>query len=308
MTETEYGTNATECAHGVSLGEECGRCNRTDVDTLPQWKGRPVPWVTRWTGEIPPTRYDIAKDENGNYTYIDGQNIKDAHGILWQREGIGRNGDPDWAAVSTYRQRASMAKRLCQVCGTKIKPGSIFWLMPLHEGFIENDDGKMLTWNPPTCEGCIPLALELCPHLKRNGYQILRVLDYKVWGVMGLTVTEVGSEKIPTQAALPYEEDPDFPIYNIEPGHIMAQQMVAKLGTFIVEEAVPGTRPQETFGDDEQAARNFLRNLMGEEEFAKFEEAERVERERERVDEEIRQAEWEEAVANGEEWAVGKNE
>lgn len=275
--------------------------SQTDPNDLPQWKGRPVPWVTRWTGEISPTRYDIARDAEGNFTYIDGQNLKDNQGVLWQREGIGRQGDPDWASVSTYRQRASIGKRLCQVCGTKIPPGSIQWLMPLNEGYIEHGDGGMLTWNPPTCTDCIPLALELCPHLKRNGYQILKVLDYEVWGVMGLTMTEIGGSPYPIQAARPYKEDPDFPVH-IEAGRIMAQQMVAKLGTFIVDEAVPGSRPQETPDDDEQQARNFLRNLLGEEEFAALEGRERQEREQEKVDEEIRQAEWEEAVANGEEW------
>ena len=274
----------------------------TDRNDLPQWNGRPVPWVTRWTGEISPTRYDIARDENGDFTYIDGQNLRDSGGVLWQREGIGRNGDPDWASVSTYRQRASIAKRLCQVCGKKIPPGSIQWLMPLDDGYIENGDGRMLTWNPPTCRDCIPLALELCPYLKRNGYQILTVLDYEVWGVMGLTMTELQGTPYPVQAARPYEEDSDFPLMTIDTGKIMAQQMVAKLGTFIVDEAVPGVRPQEAPDDMDQQTRNFLRNLLGEEKFAEVEERERQEAEDARVGEEIRQAEWEEAVANDEEW------
>jgi hypothetical protein len=278
----------------------------TDPNDLPQWHGRPVPWVTRWTGEISPTRYDIAADENGDFTYIDGQNLKDAKGILWQREGIGRNGDPDWASVSTYRQRASIAKRKCQVCGNKIKPGSIQWLMPLDEGYIETGEGGMLTWNPPTCEDCIPLALELCPHLKRNGYQILKVLDYEVWGVMGLTITRIGDQPYPLQAARAYNEEDDLLPKQIPAGQIMAQQMVAKLGTFIVDEVVPGSRPQETPEDIEQQARNFLRNLVGDDEFERLEAKRLEEKEQEAIDEDIRSALWEDAVANGEEWAVGR--
>lgn len=268
----------------------------TDRTKLPQFKGRPVPWVTRWTAEISDSRYDLAfTTREGHLSYSDGNNHHDSHGVLWQREGIGRGGEPDWASVSTYRQKASMERRKCQVCGDKIADGPIRWLMPLGEGyeiFNENEDNEVfLTWNPPTCEGCVLLALELCPHLKRNGYQVLKVLDYEVWGVTGLTMVVSEGQAFPMQTFVPYEEAPDLPIPSTDlrqqQKRIMAQQTIVKLGKYVVDEIQPGTRPQETTEDVEQRARNFLRNLLGN----KVDEDE--------LDEQIRQALWEDAVVEG---------
>lgn len=268
----------------------------TDRNALPQFKGRPVPWVTRWTSEISNSRYDLAfTRKDGHLTYADGNNQYDKHGVLWQREGIGRGGEPDWASVSTYRQKISMERRKCQVCGDKIADGPIHWLMPLDEGydvFNEGEDNEtFLTWNPPTCEGCIPLALELCPHLKRNGYQILKVLDYEVWGVTGLTMVVSDGQAFPMQTFVPYDEAPDLPIPETDlvqqQKRIMAQQIIVKLGKYVIEERQAGSRPQETPEDIEQKARNFLRNLLGDD------------LDEDALEEEIRKAAWEEAVASG---------
>lgn len=238
----------------------------TDKNKLPQHNGRPVPWVTRWTNEVANDRYSLALERDRTITYADRNNNHDAHGILWQREGISRGGEPDWRTVSTYRQRASMQRRLCQVCGDKIPPGPIRWLMPIDDGYqtYEGVDGVegMLTWNPPTCDGCVDLALSLCPHLKAHGYQILKVLDYEYWGVSGLTMIEMEGIVRPVQAIVPFEGDEDLAPFDADElrdlqKRVMAQQGVAKLGKYVVDEIHPGKSSQER-GDD------FLTKLMAE--------------------------------------------
>lgn len=149
-----------------------------------EWNGRPVPWVTRWTGEIAPDRYEIASTPDGRITYAAGLNNYDPRDpkILWQREGIMRGGEPEWANVSTYRQRAAMRRRLCQVCGTKIADGPIRWLMP-PDGLEQyrTPDGEVvnITMSAPTCDGCVDVALNHCPHMVGAGAMILTVEDYE---------------------------------------------------------------------------------------------------------------------------------
>jgi hypothetical protein len=211
----------------------------TDPATLPQHNGRAVPWVTRWTNEIHPDRYKygltMTPDGRMVLTYGEGVSEDRRDGVLWQREGIQRGGEPDWANVSTYRQRLSMTKRKCQVCGNKIEETPIRWLMPL-DGLEQVDADTTVTIQPPTCSDCIPLALELCPRLKRAGYMILKVLDYEVWGVSGHIVARVDDQPRLFQGAVAY----DTHLYGqgFHLGQVMAQQQVVRLGKFVVEERV----------------------------------------------------------------------
>lgn len=160
----------------------------TDPATLPQHKGRPVPWITRWTGEVSPDMYQFKLTRNGAIlTYPDGKENREANGVLWKREGITRAGEPQYSQINAYRQRAAMRKRLCQVCGTKIDARPIRWLMN-EQALTPQEDGTAITMSAPTCEPCIPLAMSMCPHLKSVDTVILRVLDYEPWGVYGQAV------------------------------------------------------------------------------------------------------------------------
>jgi hypothetical protein len=105
---------------------------------------------------------------------------------LWIGEGLGRGGEPQFAHVSSHRQRSCMLHRRCQVCGRRIKDRPIRWLMnadQLWEG--DDDDGATLTISPPTCSDCVDVALNACPHLRTHAPIVVRVLDYRVWGVFG---------------------------------------------------------------------------------------------------------------------------
>lgn len=206
----------------------------TDPTTLRQWKGHPVPWVTRWTGEVSDTPTTMSMQRttmNIVLRYKDGNEDRDDHGVLWMREGITRAGEPQFSEVNAYRQRASMNKRLCQVCGTKINDRPIRWLVA-RDQLIEFGGGDFGTNSPPTCAGCVPLALDLCPHLKANGHAILKVLDYERWGVMGQAVdVDLEKEKYRDLKGiyLPYDESP------IPLTAIVAHQQVIRFTKFVFE-------------------------------------------------------------------------
>lgn len=211
----------------------------TDPATLPQFEGRPVPWVTRWSGEVTSERVAVEIDrEHVFLTYQHPQETRDEHGVLWRQEGILRRGNPLWAEINAHRQRLAMRKRLCQVCGTKIDGRPIRWLVP-HDQLWSGDPnrpqdaGTKLTISAPTCDACIPLAQKLCPFLKSKDTAILRVLDYEMWGVYGEAVSvdrETGRGKDLRGIYVPYEDSP------VELSAVLAFQQVVRLTKFVIEE------------------------------------------------------------------------
>lgn len=252
---------------------------RTDPATLPQFQGKPVPWVTRWSEEPANVPYgvEVIRGADGKpeprITYGKGDDERDASGALWQKEGITKKGFPQWARVSTYRQRAAMRKRRCQVCGIRIPDGVIRWLMPIDgvEEYEHNGEHRSITMQPPTCDGCVDLSLELCPNLQKYGYQVLRVLEFKEWGVYGemlvppdvaRTFAETGERVVPgpmglfrIQTSVGFDEDygPGF-----SAGMVLAKQVLVELTKFVVETVVPGRERPNNFGDPIQAAQEWL--------------------------------------------------
>lgn len=249
---------------------------KTDPAILPQFQGKPVPWVTRWSEEPINQRYGVQVLRTGpQLTYGEADEFRDDAGILWQKEGITKKGFPQWARVSTWRQRAAMRKKKCQVCGQKIDTPVIRWLMPIDgvEELLDEATGqpRSLTMQPPTCDGCVDLALELCPNLQKYGYMILKVLEYEIWGVYGevlvppavaQTVVEAGERAVPgpmglyrIQTSIGYDE-------NYGPGfsHTMtlAKQQVVELTKFVVEHVEPGRERPNNFGDPTAAAQAWL--------------------------------------------------
>lgn len=158
----------------------------TDPAKLPQYQGRPVPWVTKWTGETAEDPFTFAYDDGGGLfvTYPTGGDNRDEHGYLWRREGAVRKGEPQYRQVNAYRQKQCMRVPRCQVCGTKLPPGPIRWLLA-KDSLAVSPEGEATTQSPPTCDGCVPLARQLCPHLGKSGSDLLLVKAWRVWGVMG---------------------------------------------------------------------------------------------------------------------------
>jgi len=204
----------------------------TPKSVLPQWNGHPVPWVTRWSGEVVEEPVQLSITREGTWIgYKDGLENRDATGLLWKREGLGRSGEPQFAQLNTYRQRACMTRRKCQICGSKINERPIRWLMSKQQLHLL-DEGQALTMSPPTCASCIPLALELCPHLKASPHVILKVLEYEPWGVYGQAVTvdrDSGKGRKLNGAYVPFENPP------VELTAVCAYQAVVRLTKFVIE-------------------------------------------------------------------------
>jgi hypothetical protein len=147
------------------------------------WRGMRVPWITRWTEErlSEPYWFDPARRRLTYGDELPGE--RDSYGLLWQREGIMRGGEPEFSQVSTVRQRASMRHRRCQVCGLRIE-GVIPWLLTDSIGVRMPDYEGLTTSSGPTCSTCVEVARELCPHV-RLASSIAHVRAYRVVGASG---------------------------------------------------------------------------------------------------------------------------
>lgn len=179
----------------------------TDPTTLSQWKDHPVPWVARWTGQKVEEALSISLTREGVHIgYKNGRENRESSGVLWLREGLNRSGEPEFGQVSAYRQRLSMTRRRCQVCGEHIQEDVIRWLMGRKQ-FDISPAGEPLTVSPPTCSECIPLALELCPFLKGNETMILKVLEYEPWGVHGDAVVMRDPDGKPVDVRQGFDEE-----------------------------------------------------------------------------------------------------
>lgn len=211
----------------------------TDPSTLHQHNGKPVPWVTRWSGEVIEDMPIVtgSKGPGGvRWAYDDGNEIRENSGLLWLREGLNRSGRPLYADYNTYRQRACMARGKCQVCGSRIDGRPIRWLLPTAEANKVEENGTVRTTTPPTCEECIPVALELCPALTKMGWTLLKVLEYEVWGVFG-NVVVLDRERNVVQN-LPLMDIGYETPWLLE--QTLARQQVVAFTKFVVEETQEG--------------------------------------------------------------------
>lgn len=205
---------------------------QTPVEKLPQHKGRPVPWVARWSDEAPtgPAQIGIRADGSCAVYYEDGVENREDNGVLWIREGIRRGGTPEYSQVSAYRQRASMRHRLCQVCGSKIETPVIRWLLDPRQ-INTSRAGVTRTISPPTCDACIPLALELCPALKKD-HAIAKVLEYEITGVWSTVVRVVDGEAQQTNEVMVDYDRTDYPFAFTQ---VIARQQVVTWTKFVME-------------------------------------------------------------------------
>lgn len=189
--------------------------------------GNVVPWITRWTGEVHPRRVQVTLERVGLVASYGDElpDNRDDRGILWQREGISRTGRPQWAHINTYRQRASVRKGLCQVCGKKIENRPVNWLITKSALMFKDDIA--LTTSAPTCDACIPIALELCPHFLNSDERPLlgKVLEWAPAGVFGTAYVrhpDTGEIEPIGEALYPYGSSA------INPQAVIAQQEVVR--------------------------------------------------------------------------------
>jgi hypothetical protein len=106
-----------------------------------------VPWNASWSSE---DRYEIRP-------------CRWAGGALaiWSPHspGIGR---PIFAKPHMVRQRQSIAKMLCTVCGKSTPENDRWWF-----GLGQYCEQWFMTTEAPVHKACADAALEKCPHLKR---------------------------------------------------------------------------------------------------------------------------------------------
>ncbi|MFC0531334.1 hypothetical protein [Phytohabitans kaempferiae] len=158
------------------------------------FRGRPVPWITRWTGEIlSPDRVALQTPRNtaplryAEATLLD----RDRRGVLWLREAnTPGTGEPQWAEVNGPRQRRAMRALRCQVCGEPTSPG-----MPVPFLFSRTELAALrhaqaqatpaVTTTPPCCQACWQTAAQFCPHLIRHGAVPCHVTTVTAWGAYG---------------------------------------------------------------------------------------------------------------------------
>jgi hypothetical protein len=108
-----------------------------------------VPWNASWSSEA---RYEIRPCR-----YVGGALA------IWSPHtpGVGR---PIFAKPHMVRQRMSIAKLLCTVCGERTPSDDRWWFQ-----LGSFQEGWFMTTESPVHRVCADLALEKCPHLQRQG-------------------------------------------------------------------------------------------------------------------------------------------
>lgn len=170
------------------------------IDNRPVYKGLPVPYVTRWTGDRTTTQYRIGYEMElfvaptggrkptprivGQYLSFPDEVPSDrVLGALWQRETETETGQPEFSQVSTPRQRRCMIENLCQVCGDPLGDGPFHWLMPSPQFTRLVTHGDTIA--PPVCEDCANRAASWCPALTRQGFERLLVQAMTPVAILG---------------------------------------------------------------------------------------------------------------------------
>ncbi|WP_147449234.1 hypothetical protein [Actinomadura pelletieri] len=161
------------CRHRPFPPKATKECNMPDthLPTPAVWRGLPVPWVVRWTGEKVDPSLRLGWQE-GRLAYRRELPTDRRFGALWYRNRTGRSGEPEFAEIHTGRQLACMTSGICQVCGGNAAEtdGRIAWLLPGDEWpLLTNPTEPNLVPTPPTCRACWSLAASSCPHLRTVG-------------------------------------------------------------------------------------------------------------------------------------------
>ncbi|WP_070015512.1 hypothetical protein [Streptomyces nanshensis] len=165
--------------------------------TPAQRDGRPVPYITKWSGERE-LRVDLGLDlkrERIRYRDED-RGERDAQGRLWVRTvgGYG-DGEPEWRKVSSYRQREAMEGPFCQVCTgppSRTEKGILFLLPGRHKiGQLEGVE----TIHPPLCLPCARASVRHCTKGLRV-HTAVRARKTLRWGVVGREYPPEDKEKV----------------------------------------------------------------------------------------------------------------
>ena len=123
--------------------------------------GTAVPWNALWTGEA---RYEVRPCRWAGRL------------ALWQPHAPG-SGKPVFADPHIVRQRQSIARMLCTVCGQPTHAPDRWWF-----GAPDVVDGYRTTTEAPVHRACVDHALVVCPHLRGRGSPPMRFPEH--WTVL----------------------------------------------------------------------------------------------------------------------------
>lgn len=143
--------------------------------------GRPVPYITAWSQELPRPVSSTAADvevrlvatDDGQFVYAPDHpaDVTVEDGLVWlDRPSNPGVGTPRWADVHEARQRTAMVEHRCQVCAVRLPRPSAdrpqVWLTSdTTAGDGRVPAGHHSTVDPATCGPCAKQAAVLCPHL-----------------------------------------------------------------------------------------------------------------------------------------------
>jgi len=117
---------------------------------------------------------------------------RDRHGVLWRQTALRPHvGRPEFARVHPLRQRRAMELLLCQVCGGPADQtdDGVLWLQRDHRDDWPRRPEGMASVEPPVCLPCVPVAMRLCPALRRGAVTV-RVRKCPIVGVRGVLYRE----------------------------------------------------------------------------------------------------------------------
>ena len=150
-----------------------------------------APYITTWSAEIDPPASMVVVPGVG-VGYADERAVdRGSYGILWQRAGWRPGeGRPVFGRVHPIRQRRAMRKLLCQVCGGRADQtdDGVLWLLQDHRDDWPGWPNRMGVTEPPICRACVPVAVRLCPAL-RKGAVAVRAGQFPLVAVRGCLYT-----------------------------------------------------------------------------------------------------------------------
>jgi hypothetical protein len=182
-----------------------------------------VPYITAWSSER--EQDSPLVDRRGRLSYADEHPLdRDDFGILWRRVGISPGlGKPEFGVVHSLRQRRSMLRLLCQVCGgpaDETRDG-VLWLMGRAEYERDPWPAPIESPHPPVCLNCAGQAIRLCPHL-RGHYVAVRAVRFRLSGIHG-------ARYVPTVMGPRVIDAESYAIGSSEAAWVKASQLIMRL-------------------------------------------------------------------------------
>jgi hypothetical protein len=115
--------------------------------------GKDVPWNACWTGE---ESFDVRPCRWAGHQLA-----------MWQKHAPGE-GKPILASPHMVRQRQSVVKLICTVCGKHTQDGDR-WMFDMGNVLESNGRKVWITTEAPIHKWCAEWAMEKCPHIRKLG-------------------------------------------------------------------------------------------------------------------------------------------